>query len=111
MAVAVAVDDNRWTKGNSSVAFDGEPCSFPGKIWKQKSTSAGGASGQWNMLCSAGGSWARYASAGDSLLGPWKLQDRAFASVGGKGKGVGNNGGASVPYNAPAAGMGVICFD
>jgi hypothetical protein len=24
---------------------------------------------------------------------------------------VGNNGGASVPYNAPAAGMGVICFD
>ena len=23
-----------WTKGKSAVQFDGEPCSFPGQIWK-----------------------------------------------------------------------------
>ena len=23
-----------WMKGKSAVQFDGEPCSFPGQIWK-----------------------------------------------------------------------------
>jgi hypothetical protein len=110
-----------WTKGTKAASFDGEPCSFPGKIWKAKnattnnttttstSSNTNGASGGggWNMLCSAGGTWARYSSAGDSLLGPWKLQDHSFATVSGTGKSVGGgNGGASfLPLpQQPAAG-------
>ena len=194
-----------WTKGNRSVTFDGEPCSFPGKIWKANSSTAttiidigGGAAAsgssmdnascatfpstdlsghdgpgapcsvkatsaaaccqkcsvvseckawtwmpnannccfkrstagrktppyaksyvsgtvappikptgsEWNMLCAAGSAWARYTSAGDSLLGPWKLQDPSFASVNGTGKGVGGGGGGALflPLPHPAVG-------
>lgn len=33
-----------WVKGNDQVKFDGEPCSFPGKIWKSE------VGDYWNML-------------------------------------------------------------
>eukprot|EP00041_Stephanoeca_diplocostata_P017920 m.370352 g.370352 ORF g.370352 m.370352 type:complete len:629 (+) comp20858_c0_seq34:199-2085(+) len=64
----------QWIKGPSNATFNGEPCSFPGKVWK---SSVGD---RFNMLCSPhwtgnwGSVWARYESTDPNLL-TWTLAD------------------------------------
>lgn len=64
----------QWIKGPSNATCNGEPCSFPGKVWK---SSVGD---RFNMLCSPhwtgnwGSVWARYESTDPDLL-TWTLAD------------------------------------
>eukprot|EP00035_Acanthoeca_spectabilis_P009324 m.165748 g.165748 ORF g.165748 m.165748 type:complete len:600 (-) comp14685_c0_seq3:70-1869(-) len=84
-AVAVPADPSSphlldWVVGPSNVSFDGEPCSFPGKVWRSTRGN------YWNMLCSPhwtgnwGSSWSRYTST-DPTLQNWSLADPQFIVV------------------------------
>ena len=88
-----------WVKDAANpVRFDGAPCSFAGTLWRSSNASGGGT---WNMVCAAGGQWARYTTDDDALHGPWAMADPSFA--GGLG---GRSGPAFFPLGAAAAGGG-----
>jgi hypothetical protein len=98
VAIARATDPQSpyllgWQKAGEPVAFDGPPCSFPGRVWRSE------VGDYWNMLCSfgQGKSWARFVSKTPSFL-TWTVAEEQFTRPN-----VANGGGGALFHPLPNA--------
>ena len=71
-----------WVKTvGGPMAFEGTPCSFPGRVWRSKVGAYFNMLCAWNGLSSAGLGWSRYTTTDQTLMQGWKLADLNFTDT------------------------------
>lgn len=71
-----------WVKTEGGpMAFEGTPCSFPGRVWRSKVGAYFNMLCSWNGLSNAGLGWSRYTTTDPTLMRGWRMADQNFTDT------------------------------